>query len=195
MAFRTLPLIILCALLAACSDQGEPGVIAGTAHVIDGDSLELDGERIRLFGIDAPELSQSCDGDPCGEHAAAALRRMIEDRALVCSERDRDRYGRMVAVCHLGEVDIGERMVESRLAVAYTTYSTDYVAAERQARAAEPPPGDCTIKGNISADGEHIYHSPGQEHYDRTRISTGKGERWFCDAAEAEAAGWRAARR
>ncbi len=56
------------------------------------------------------------------------------------------------------------------------------------------PPGDCRIKGNISDNGR-IYHLPGQENYERTRISTAKGERWFCSASEAEAAGWRRAKR
>lgn len=53
----------------------------------------------------------------------------------------------------------------------------------------------CTIKGNISSKGVRIYHAPGQEHYARTRIDLAKGERWFCNEAEARAAGWRRARR
>ena len=52
-------------------------------------------------------------------------------------------------------------------------------------------PGACNIKGNINARGEHIYHLPGQEYYDRTIITPSKGERWFCSEAEAQAAGWR----
>lgn len=62
--------------------------------------------------------------------------------------------------------------------------------------AAPPAPkGPCAIKGNISSSGERIYHRPGQQHYEQTRIDTGKGERWFCSEAEAQAAGWRAAKR
>ncbi|WP_230978896.1 sunset domain-containing protein [Ollibium composti] len=54
----------------------------------------------------------------------------------------------------------------------------------------------CDIKGNISIDtGEHIYHVPGQEHYDDTRIRREYGERWFCSEADARAAGWRKAKR
>lgn len=49
----------------------------------------------------------------------------------------------------------------------------------------------CDIKGNISSKGERIYHLPGQDYYSRTRIDTGKGERYFCSEAEARAAGWR----
>jgi hypothetical protein len=56
--------------------------------------------------------------------------------------------------------------------------------------------GGCNIKGNISINsGERIYHVPGQEYYDETRITTSKGERWFCSEQEARAAGWRRAKR
>ena len=55
--------------------------------------------------------------------------------------------------------------------------------------------GNCRIKGNISRSGERIYHMPGAQHYERTRISTSKGERWFCSESEARAAGWRRAKR
>ncbi|MCY4501942.1 MAG: thermonuclease family protein [Alphaproteobacteria bacterium] len=54
--------------------------------------------------------------------------------------------------------------------------------------------GSCLIKGNISGSGR-IYHVPGADHYDRTRIDEARGERWFCSEAEARAAGWRRARR
>lgn len=54
--------------------------------------------------------------------------------------------------------------------------------------------GNCNIKGNVNTQGERIYHMPGDEYYDETRISASHGERWFCSAREAEAAGWRRAR-
>lgn len=55
---------------------------------------------------------------------------------------------------------------------------------------------DCDIKGNISIkSGERIFHVPGQRDYAETRISPGKGERWFCSEADARAAGWRKAGR
>lgn len=59
---------------------------------------------------------------------------------------------------------------------------------------AASPSGSCSIKGNIASDGEKIYHMPGQQYYDRTKISLSKGERWFCSEAEAVKAGWRAAK-
>jgi hypothetical protein len=66
------------------------------------------------------------------------------------------------------------------------------------APAAVQPAGavaDCAIKGNVSSSGEHIYHMPGQAHYDRVTIRTELGERWFCSSDEARAAGWRRSQR
>jgi hypothetical protein len=57
-----------------------------------------------------------------------------------------------------------------------------------------PPLFGCGVKGNISATGERIYHTPGQQYYSKTRINLLKGERWFCSEAAASAAGWRKAR-
>ena len=62
------------------------------------------------------------------------------------------------------------------------------------AAAADPPSEGCAIKGNISGDGERIYHLPGQRYYDVTRINRSKGERWFCSEDQARDAGWRASR-
>jgi hypothetical protein len=53
------------------------------------------------------------------------------------------------------------------------------------------PPSNCDIKGNISIDGDKIYHMPGQKYYEVTNIDPAYGERWFCTEAEARAAGWR----
>ena len=66
---------------------------------------------------------------------------------------------------------------------------------QRSAPTSKQEPASCPIKGNISSSGERIYHVPGQQHYDDTRISRAKGERWFCSEEEARAAGWRRARR
>ena len=66
--------------------------------------------------------------------------------------------------------------------------------ADRWSRAAAAAPNGCPIKGNINRKGTRIYHTPWSASYARTRIDVAKGERWFCDEAEAQAAGWRAAR-
>ncbi|MBS7541285.1 thermonuclease family protein [Ancylobacter lacus] len=109
----------------------------GAVRVVDGDSLELDGERIRLDGIDAPELHQTC-GPPqamweCGRQAREALRRATQAGVVSCRPLDRDRYGRTVAVCRAGEADLGGAVVRAGLALAT---SLAYTAEEAAARAA-----------------------------------------------------------
>lgn len=189
-------------------------------RVIDGDTFDLGSERIRLFGIDAPERGQICrrqgKGWECGAWSATVLADIIGSAAVTCQQKDTDRYGRTVALCHAGGRDIGAQMVKAGAAVAYRRYSDRYVEAERAAKAkgtgiwagsvtqpeeyrhaatgAGDAPGNCRIKGNIGSSGR-IYHRPGQRDYAATRISPKKGEAWFCTEAEARAAGFRPARR
>jgi endonuclease YncB( thermonuclease family) len=115
--------------------------IAGRASVIDGDTLEVRGTRIRLHGIDAPESGQSCTvrgaRTRCGQLAALALADKIGNRPVACEPRDRDRYGRVVAVCRLGGEDLNGWMVESGWALAYRQYAADYVGEEQAASSAK----------------------------------------------------------
>jgi hypothetical protein len=75
-------------------------------------------------------------------------------------------------------------------------YFSDAPSTLRQAIAQASRSASCNIKGNISIEtGERIYHMLGQKYYAATRISPQYGERWFCSEAEAQAAGWRKARR
>ena len=198
--------------------------IVGRASVIDGDTLEIHGTRIRLHGIDAPESGQLCSvkgtKSRCGQLAALALADKIGNHTVSCEPRDRDRYNRVVAVCRADGEDLNAWMVSEGWAMAYRHYSTDYVQQEENAATSKigiwqgdfvapwvwrrgkrleanevQQPGNCLIKGNISRSGEHIYHVPGGQYYDRTRIDTLKAERWFCSEAEARTAGWRRSRR
>ena len=88
---------------SACAVAAEP---AGRASIIDGDTLVIHGQRIRLFGIDAPKSRQTCEAAAqtyrCGQRAALALADHIAQRPLTCEQRDVDRYGRIVAVCRAG---------------------------------------------------------------------------------------------
>jgi len=109
-------------------------------RVSDGDSLRSGPLKIRLHGIDAPELKQTCraaDGAvwSCGKASRAALAAMVEN-PLQCDLRDVDRYGRLVMRCMAGDQDIAEALVSQGLAMAYRRYSSDYVPAEEQAAAA-----------------------------------------------------------
>ncbi len=114
--------------------------LAGPARVIDGDTLEVVGMRIRIHGIDAPEMDQTCslpnETIACGALARAALVDLLDGVDVSCEELDRDRYGRIVAVCHAGGIDIGENMVHAGWALAYRRYSTEYVGAEVSAKEA-----------------------------------------------------------
>ena len=102
---------------------GEP-TISGYARVVDGDSLVVDGQRVRLYGIDSPEINQRCGGEPCGLAAKAALERLIGRDPVSCRERDRDRYGRIVATCSTQTVpDLGGLMVGTGNATDYARYS------------------------------------------------------------------------
>ena len=114
--------------------------ITGQVRVIDGDTLEVAGQRIRLHGIDAPESRQLCrlDRKPwrCGGEATNALRAVIAGRKVSCKELDRDRYRRIVAKCMVERTDIGGWMVTEGWALAYRRYSIDYVPHEAKARMA-----------------------------------------------------------
>lgn len=130
--------VLLAGLVAATAwyaERGSPS-LSGSVRVIDGDSLVLDGTDIRLFGIDAPELRQTCSRAgrvwTCGMDAAQTLRRMVSGRDVTCHAREHDRYGRTVAVCRAGELDLSAAMVRGGFAVAYGAYEAD----EREARAA-----------------------------------------------------------
>lgn len=135
-------LIAVCVPLLALAAFAAPTITTGVASVIDGDTLEIRGERFRLHGIDAPESSQLCLDSSgakyrCGAVAANKLSERIAGRNLACLEKDRDRYKRIVAVCSLGSEDINAWLVSTGLAVAYRTYSRDYIALEDAARVAK----------------------------------------------------------
>ena len=113
--------------------------ISGRASVIDGDTIEIQDQRIRLYGIDTPESRQTCRDENgqdyrCGQQATRALSNKIGGQTVSCDQRDIDRYGRIVAVCQAGGEDLNGWLVSEGLAVAYTRYSVRYVPAEIAAR-------------------------------------------------------------
>lgn len=127
-------------VIALAGSAAPTPVMTGRVSVIDGDTIEMHGQRIRLFAMDAPEGGQSCEDAEgrrwrCGQAAASALDQMTRGQTVSCAPRDRDRWGRVVAVCHVGALDLGASMVRNGLAVAFRRYGRDYVTHEEQARA------------------------------------------------------------
>ncbi len=114
--------------------------VSGVASVIDGDTLEIHGQRIRFHGIDAPESRQLCrlDGKPwmCGKDAANALAEKIARWPVTCEDLGRDKYDRIIAKCIVAGEDLEEWMVSQGWALAYRRYSLDYVEQEADAQAA-----------------------------------------------------------
>jgi endonuclease YncB( thermonuclease family) len=131
-AFTVLAAIFLALAAPAVSFAVELSELVGIPSVIDGDTIELHRERIRLFGIDAAESSQLCEDAAgksyrCGQQAALALADHIGRRTVWCEGKERDRYGRLVAICYLGDKDLNAWMVSQGLALAFRKNSSLYV--------------------------------------------------------------------
>lgn len=130
-------------LVAACAPaaSGDDG-LTGRVSVIDGDTLELRGQRIRLWGVDAFESRQLCRGETgdyrCGQAAANALDAQLADQLVSCHAVGRpDRYGRTVARCAAHGLDLGSWLVSNGHALDYPRYSNGrYTREEAQARVA-----------------------------------------------------------
>ena len=124
-------------LLVPATAYGQ--ALTGTARAIDGDTLDLTGTRVGLFGIDAPETLQACERDgamwACGKDAAAVLAGLVANKSVSCTQRGRDEEGRIVASCYVGRVDLAGEMVNSGYAVAHAEASDLYLPNEERSRA------------------------------------------------------------
>ncbi|MDE1158708.1 MAG: thermonuclease family protein [Neorhizobium sp.] len=138
-----LALIGLLALVVAKVDDGHSSasaetVLKGPFYAVDGDTLWVRGERLRLEGIDAPERAQTCADAggaawDCGRVARSLMARMTGADGVTCAGKSRDRYHRLLVVCHDGAEDLNARIVRQGLAVSYGGYRRE----ERQARHAK----------------------------------------------------------
>jgi endonuclease YncB( thermonuclease family) len=135
--FSLAPFLIVAACL--CASTAFADNLTGLASIIDGDTLEIHGTRIRLWGIDAPESNQLCRGDDsiqyrCGAKAANDLDSFLNKRPIDCVSVSLDQYRRTVAVCSIDGVDLAEWLVRNGLALDWPTYSKGkYDKAQRNA--------------------------------------------------------------
>ena len=112
--------------------------ITGKANIIDGDTIHINNNKIRLHGIDAPERNQKCviqkNEWTCGKQATIELKKLINNQVVRCTITDIDIYNRFVAVCLIDTIDINKWMVKNGWAIAYRYYSSDYISEEEFAR-------------------------------------------------------------
>lgn len=136
-------------LSAACTGGGTPTgapdrpatdigpAVPSDIRVIDADTVDIDGTRYRLFGIDAPEAHQTCRAWgrtwDCGSAATEAL--TARTAGMTCTGTDTDRFGRVIGVCSSGDEDLNAWLVTNGWALAYRQFAEDYADEEEQARA------------------------------------------------------------
>ena len=118
-------------------------IISGIAKVIDGDTIKIQKDKIRLLGIDAPEKKQKCQKTwlsisfmifnrdyPCGEISTNRLKKEINNKFITCKYKNKDRYKRFIAECFKDKTNINAWMVRNGYAVAYRKYSKNFIADE-----------------------------------------------------------------
>lgn len=135
---RAVPILIL-AVLAHWLDQPESLAATDDVVVVDGDSLLLNGKKVRLIGIDAPESKQVCQRENgknygCGKSAEKHLRYLIGKHDVQCDIVGEDKYQRGLALCKAGEMAINQQMVTDGWAVPFRNAYVDY---RKDARAAK----------------------------------------------------------
>ena len=113
--------------------------IYGTPTITDGDTIKILNNKIRLYGIDAPEKKQKCTKKAkeynCGIVATKALIEKINKNSVKCVvQKNKDRYNRFIGICFVGQEDLNKWMVRNGYAIAYSRYSKDYILDEKFAK-------------------------------------------------------------
>ena len=195
--------------------------IVGPAVVVDGDTLEINGQQIRLFGIDAPEAAQTLPlatggQDFFGRGAALVLRSLLEEGEIRCEPTNKhDKRGAMLATCFSGKTDLGAEMIERGMAWTPPEGQSPYKKLEDVARtkrlgfwrdqlerpwfyrrrkqfsAGSDAPKGCAFKATVDRKGSRIYFSPWSPWYRKFDMDLARGDKWFCSEPEEIAAGWK----
>ena len=137
MAARYLTFSIFFSLLIFFN-QAYGKTIYGKAKIIDGDTIHIGNNKIRLHAIDAPETKQSCTKGgkkwSCGLESTKFLKNLIGNDKIQCETNGRDRYNRYIGVCYKSNIDLNSEMVINGWAIAYRYYSLDYIKEENIAK-------------------------------------------------------------
>lgn len=195
------------------------GTIAGRAIARAGDMLRIGAVTLKLTGIEAPHSEQTCTKAAgrrwkCGEAAMQALKGIVGNKIVACEITARDEAGRASGSCRVDGIDIGGELVKGGHVFAERGLFSRYGSLEGEAMAAKAglwsgeadrpadyrakrwedakksAPDGCPIKALVSSEGR-VYVLPWSRTYDRVKVRSARGERWFCSEAEAQAAGWR----
>ena len=138
---------LLIFLLFSIVSHSSEKIILGNAKVIDGDTIKINDNKIRLFGIDAPEKKQMCEKNfltisflsfkkkyPCGEISTKKLKKLINKNIIKCHVEGKDRYQRKLAICFRNKLNINSWLVRNGYAVSYQKYSKKYLSEEIEAK-------------------------------------------------------------
>lgn len=122
-------------------------IIQGKVKVIDGDTVKIKNNKIRLSGIDAPELNQLCSKVflslsfisfnkkyYCGKISTKKLKRLLKNEIILCKVENIDRYKRKLATCYKNKLNINSWLVRNGYALAYIKYSKKYILQEKDAK-------------------------------------------------------------
>jgi endonuclease YncB( thermonuclease family) len=212
-------IVFLAVTISAALVPAAAETATATNTIIDGDTLEINGKTVRLYGIDAPELGQYCMNGAnryrCGYEAALALTKLVGSGPVECRPTpvDSNDEGQ---ICSVGLVDLAEAMLRRGYAVAPPSSFAVYRRAEKEAKQGRlgiwrgdfvlppewragrrlqtqnnEPKQNCDIKGIVSDKGERVYLVNTDPDYANVEIEQPRGERIFCSDDEAELAGWR----
>jgi endonuclease YncB( thermonuclease family) len=191
------------------------GRIEGKAVVLAGDQMRIDGETVHLFGVEVPVAGQPCaSAKSCASAAKAALQKLVGGKRVTCEISGREASNVSSATCQVNGADIAGQLVRGGHVFATTGLFATYASAEREARsnraglwrnnalrpteyrakiwedAKQSAPDGCPIKGTVAGDSK-TYLVPWAASYDKAKVRSDRGERWFCTEAEARAAGWK----
>jgi len=211
-----IPLLLLAFAAVAQEHAGQPA-LSTPVHVIDGDSIEIEGQVIDIYGIDAPELGQSClnGGTPyaCGLEAAFALRKMIGVKQISCNPGQTP--AEAGSICMGSSGDLAFVLLEQGAAVAKPGAPSSYVEAQKTAKGAglgiwrgdfiafpKWRDGDrldaersqkiqCPIKGVVEDTGRKVYLVPTDAVFEKVDMAAAPDSRLFCSDEQARAAGYK----